>query len=98
LIRSSGKPQLSGPKLALEQLPGHDHALDLVGALVDLGVLRGLDPPDPGLDLSGRGVPLRGGVGVGGGELGGQQRGAAGAEDMLGEELADYTVEQGLGA
>jgi predicted neuraminidase len=23
----------------LEELPGHDHALDLVGALVDLGVV-----------------------------------------------------------
>jgi hypothetical protein len=39
LIRSFGKPQLNGPTLALEQLPGHHHALDLVGALVDLGVV-----------------------------------------------------------
>jgi hypothetical protein len=31
------KPQVSGLYSALEQLPRHDHALDLVGALVDLG-------------------------------------------------------------
>jgi hypothetical protein len=31
------KPQFSGLILALEELAGHDHALDLAGALVDLG-------------------------------------------------------------
>ncbi len=30
-------PQVNGHKSALEELPRHDHALDLVGALVDLG-------------------------------------------------------------
>jgi hypothetical protein len=33
------KSQLSAPIELLEQLAGHDHALDLVGALVDLGDL-----------------------------------------------------------
>jgi hypothetical protein len=54
----------------------------------DLGVLRGLDPPDPGLEGGGLGVTLGGGVGVGGGELGGQQFSAAGAEDAGSEEPA----------
>ncbi len=31
------KPQVSAPKSALQELAGHHHALDLVGALVDLG-------------------------------------------------------------
>jgi hypothetical protein len=31
------KPQFSGPMSALQKLAGHDHALDLVGARVDLG-------------------------------------------------------------
>jgi hypothetical protein len=34
------KPQVSGLISLLEELPCHDHALDLVGALVDLGDLR----------------------------------------------------------
>jgi len=34
------KPQVSDPSPALEQLAGHDQALDLVGALVDLGDRR----------------------------------------------------------
>ena len=34
------KSQVSGPMPLLEQLAGHDYALDLVGALVDLGVVR----------------------------------------------------------
>src|SRR5713101_206284 len=33
------KPQVSGPISALEELAGHHHALNLVGALVDLGDL-----------------------------------------------------------
>jgi hypothetical protein len=33
----AGKPHVSGPTSALQELPGHDHALDLAGALVDLG-------------------------------------------------------------
>jgi hypothetical protein len=39
--RSTGdwfeKPQVSAPESPLEELPRHDHALDLMGALVDLG-------------------------------------------------------------
>jgi hypothetical protein len=31
------KTQVSTVELFLQELPGHDHALDLVGALVDLG-------------------------------------------------------------
>ena len=33
------KPQVSGLTIALQELPGHDEALDLVGALVDRGDL-----------------------------------------------------------
>jgi hypothetical protein len=33
------KPQVNTPVSPLEQLPGHHHALDLVGALIDLGDL-----------------------------------------------------------
>src|SRR5260370_23450331 len=33
------KPQVSAPESPLKQLPGDHHALDLVGALVDLGDL-----------------------------------------------------------
>jgi len=36
----SEKPQVGGPISPLEQLPRQHHALDLVGALVDLGDLR----------------------------------------------------------
>src|SRR5262249_6287424 len=46
----------------------------------DLGVLRGLDPGDPGLDCVLLGLAVGGGSGVGGGELGGEQRGASGSE------------------
>ena len=63
----------------------------------DLGVLRGLDPLDPGLQPGGLGVLLGGGVGVGGGELARQELGAAGAEDPGGEERPGDAVEQGLG-
>ncbi len=31
-----GKPQVSGLISALEELPGHDYPMDLVGALVDV--------------------------------------------------------------
>ena len=36
---SCENPQVSALVSALEQLPGHHDALDLVGALVDLGVV-----------------------------------------------------------
>jgi len=35
----SGQPQFPQVRLLLQELAGHDHALDLVGALVDLGDL-----------------------------------------------------------
>jgi hypothetical protein len=59
----------------------------------DLGVLRGVELLDPG----GQGSPLLVaaglGVGVGGGELGGEQRGPAEADDVLGEEQGDDLVQ-----
>jgi len=36
----SGQAQFPQVRLLLQQLAGHDHALDLVGALVDLGDRR----------------------------------------------------------
>ena len=54
----------------------------------DLGVLRGVELPEPGGQGGGLGVTVGGGGGVGGGELGGEQRGPAGAEDVPGEEQA----------
>ncbi len=63
----------------------------------DLGVLRGLDPLDPGFEGGGLGVALVGGVGVGGGELVGEQGGAAGSENAGGEEMADDLVQLVLG-
>jgi hypothetical protein len=50
----------------------------------DLGVLRGLELLEPGLEGRCLGVAVRGG----GGELGGEQGGAAGTEDVGGEEQA----------
>jgi hypothetical protein len=35
--RKYKKPQVRDEESALKQLPSHDHALDLVGALIDLG-------------------------------------------------------------
>jgi hypothetical protein len=55
----------------------------------NLGVLRGFDPADAGLNRGNPGIPVGGGRGVGGGELGGQQRGAFGAEDAGSEEGSD---------
>jgi hypothetical protein len=52
----------------------------------DLGFLGGVDLLEPGGQGGDLGVPVGGGVGVGGGELGSEQFGAAGAEDVLGEE------------
>jgi len=52
----------------------------------DLGVLRGLDPLDAGLEPGGLGITVGGGVSVSGRELGGQQLRAAGSEDAGGEE------------
>ena len=37
LVEPLDGPQVSGPKSPLQELAGHHHALDLVGALVDLG-------------------------------------------------------------
>ena len=37
--RKYKKPQVRDEESALKQLAGHDHALDLVGVLVDLGVV-----------------------------------------------------------
>jgi hypothetical protein len=59
----------------------------------DLGVLRGFDPPDAGLDGGDLGVAVGGGLGVGGGELGFEEGGAFGAEDAGGEEPADDLVQ-----
>ena len=50
----------------------------------DAGVLAGLDPLEPGGQGGGLGVAFGGGGRVGGGELGGEQPGAAGAEHVLG--------------
>ena len=63
----------------------------------DAGVLAGLDPLEPGLEGGGPGVAFGGGGRVGGGELGGEQGGAAGAEDVLGEEQAGDLVQAGFG-
>jgi hypothetical protein len=41
LALQDGEPQVNGPASAFEQLAGHHHALDLVGALVDLGNFAG---------------------------------------------------------
>ena len=63
----------------------------------DLGVLRGFDPGDPGRERGVLGVPVGGGRRVGGGELGREQGGAAGAEDPVGEEPADDLVQEQFG-
>ncbi len=59
----------------------------------DLGVLRGLKLPLLGGQGGGAGVAVRGRGGVGGGDLGG----AAGAEDVPGEEQGDYLIQAGPG-
>jgi hypothetical protein len=58
----------------------------------DLGVLRGLDPGDPGAQGALLGVAVGDGLGVGGRKLGGEQGGAFGAEDAGGEELPDVAI------
>ena len=63
----------------------------------DLGFLRGLVLPDLGRQGGGLGVAVGGRGGVGGGELGGEQLGAAGAEDVVAEEQAGDRVQGGLG-
>ncbi len=60
----------------------------------DLGVLRGLDPLDAGLEPGGLGIAVGYGVGVGGGEPGGQEFRPAGSEDTVSEELSHDLVEQ----
>jgi hypothetical protein len=88
--------------------PGADPgAVGLVGGVTgfcgdvfqfdDLGVLRGFDPGDPGVEGFFLGVPV-GGCGCGGGgELGGEQGGAVGAEDPVSEELAHGAVQEEFG-
>ena len=51
-------PQVNGLISALEELSRHHHPLDLVGALVDLGVLRGLPNSAPWQDSVARSRPL----------------------------------------
>ena len=63
----------------------------------DLGVLRGAELLELGLKGGGAGVTLGGGVLVSGGQLGGEQFAAVGAEDVIGEEQADDLVQPGLG-
>jgi hypothetical protein len=62
----------------------------------DLSFLGGVDLLEPDAQGSQLGVPVRGRVGVGGGELGGEQFGAAGAEHMLGEEQRHDLVQPDL--
>ena len=50
----------------------------------DAGVLGGLDLPEPGADGGGSRVAVGAGGGVGSGELGCEELGAAGAEDVVG--------------
>ena len=55
----------------------------------DLGVSRGLDSGDPGLEGGFAGLGVGGVLGLGGGKLGGEQSGAVGSEHASGEERAD---------
>ena len=63
----------------------------------DAGVLGGLELLQPGLDGGGGGVAVGGRGGVGGRELGGEQLRAAGAEDVVGEDLPVAAVAAGCG-
>ncbi len=56
----------------------------------DLRVLLPVQFLDDGFEGGGFGVAAGGGFGVGGRELRGQQRGAAGAEDAVQEELGGH--------
>jgi hypothetical protein len=60
-----------------------------------VGILSGVDPPYPFGQGGGLPVAARGVVGGRGGQAGGEQSGAVGPEDTLGEEVAD-DVEQGV--
>jgi len=58
----------------------------------DLGFLCGVELLEPGLECCGLLVAVGGRVGVSGGQLGGQELGAARTEDVLGEERGDDLV------
>jgi len=63
----------------------------------DLGVLRGLDPGDPGVERGFAVLQVGCGLGVGGGEPGGEQGSPFESEHAGGEEPADDLVEEGFG-
>jgi hypothetical protein len=63
----------------------------------DAGVLGGVDLRQAGADGGGLGVAVGGCGGVGGRELGGEQRLAVRAEDVLAEEQAGDLVQAGFG-
>jgi hypothetical protein len=63
----------------------------------DLRVLLGVELADDGAQPGGVGVAAGGGVGVGGGELRGEQFSAAGSEDPGQEEGRDHIIEPWLG-